>query len=77
MVIDRFEGSLAVIETESGMVTLRREQLPKEAAEGDILVFADGRYTVDKKAAAERRSAVHEKLKKLIRRPQANGDKYD
>ncbi|MCR5599766.1 MAG: DUF3006 domain-containing protein [Ruminococcus sp.] len=68
MVIDRFEGCLAVIETENGMVTLRREQLPKEAAEGDVLVFADGRYTIDKKAAAERRSAVREKLKKLTNR---------
>ena len=64
-VIDRFEGEYAVLETESGMKRIPREKLPAEVREGDILEMKNGTYTVNKKAAAERRSRISGKLKKL------------
>lgn len=64
-VIDRFEGEYAVLETESGMKRVLRDVLPVEVREGDVLEIKDGIYTVNKKAAAERRSRISGKLKKL------------
>lgn len=77
-IIDRFEGSLAVLETDSGMKAIPVEQLPKEAREGDVLVFAGSRYIIDEAATAERRRKILSKYRQLSGiEPQANGDKYD
>ena len=37
LVIDRFEGDYAVVETNSGVVNIPRSELPKGAKEGDTL----------------------------------------
>lgn len=77
-VIDRFEGDLAVLETDSGMKVLPRDQLPNEACEGDILEFVGSRYIIDEAATAERRRRILSKFKKLSgSKPQADGEKYD
>lgn len=78
IVIDRFEGSLAVLETDNGNITLSRELLPDTAREGDILVYSGGRYIVDEAATAERRRITCARLKRLIgSKPQTDGDDYD
>ena len=64
-VIDRFEGGYAVLETETGMVTLLREELPENAKEGDVLVLRGGKYTVNRQKTAERRRKLREKLRKI------------
>ena len=38
IIIDRFEMRFAILETDDGMVSVPREQLPPEAKEGDILI---------------------------------------
>lgn len=77
-VIDRFEGDLAVVETDSGIKTIPVELLPNEAREGDILEFVGSRYMIDATATAERRRRILSKYRQLSgSEPQANGDKYD
>lgn len=78
MIIDRFEGSLAVLETDSGNIDLPRKQLPKEALEGDVIVYIDGRYVIDTVTTAQRRRDSSARTKRLLgRKPQTDGDKYD
>ena len=59
-VIDRFEGSYAVIENEDGTSVIPRSELPAEAAEGDVLELRDGKYTLNKRAAVLRRRQAAE-----------------
>ncbi len=68
IVLDRFEGSYAVLETDSGSMNIPREQLPQDACEGDVLVLSCGRYFADKAATMERRREMLSKLKKLTPR---------
>ena len=65
-VIDRFEGSFAVIENENGTSVIRRSELPPEAAEGDVLELRNGKYTLNKRAAALRRRQTRRKLGRLL-----------
>ncbi|HRR76302.1 MAG TPA: DUF3006 domain-containing protein [Ruminococcus sp.] len=66
--IDRFEGDMAVLETDEGMLDIRREELPEDAREGDILIYGKNGWQADKKATAARRSAMKNKLRRRIRR---------
>lgn len=65
-VIDRFEGSYAVIENEDGTSVIPRSELPAEAAEGDVLELRDGKYTLNKRAAVLRRRQTRRKLGRLL-----------
>lgn len=69
IIIDRFEGEKAVLETDSGMRSIDRALLPEEAREGDVLTEKDdGRFTPERSARAERRSLVQGKLHRLMRK---------
>lgn len=59
MIIDRFEGQLAVLEYEGKMYHLPRTLLPDEAKEGDVIVLE---ARVDKEATQRQ----HDKISKLI-----------
>ena len=56
-IIDRFEGSIAVIEDDDGkMIEVNRSLLPKNAKEGSVLIKNDdGSFSVDEKMTAESR----------------------
>ena len=56
LVLDRFEGDFAVIETTNGMVSIPKAELPEDAIEGSIL-----RIAVDDDETAARRMRI-EKL---------------
>ncbi len=66
--IDRFEGDIAVLETDEGMLDIRRDELPDDAREGDILIQGRSGWITDKEATAARRSAMKNKLRRRIRR---------
>lgn len=69
IIIDRFEGEKAVLETDDGMRDVDRALLPGEAREGDVLTEKDdGSFTLSRSAAAERRSLMRRKLRRLIRK---------
>lgn len=68
MIIDRFEGELAVIETDGGMIGIDVSELPENAREGDVLVFENGRYAVDPEATEQRRKKASDRLRRLFER---------
>lgn len=58
-IVDRFEGAFAVCETPGGgMENLRRDQLPPETGEGDLLYLQSGVWAVDQEATQARRAAM-------------------
>ena len=67
MIIDRFEGEYAVVETEDGMININRSFLPAGAREGDSIVCENGKYSVDKETTVNLHNAVKEKLSKLLK----------
>ena len=70
MILDRFEGGYAVLEItdETGAVVYKNLPagwMPEDAAEGDVLVKADGHYAIDSYETEKRRIAAAEKLHAL------------
>lgn len=48
LIIDRFEGKFAVCEDENKkLINIKKEDIPKEAKEGDVLVLVEHRYVID------------------------------
>ncbi len=68
IVIDRFEGDIAVLETDIGMVDVQRNILPENASEGDVIAEVNGAYIIDNEATEARRAAVRAKYSRLRRR---------
>ncbi len=66
IIIDRFEGGKAVLETDFGMQAINRELLPADANEGDVVIFENGIYFIDQQSTDERRKAMEEKLRRLL-----------
>lgn len=59
LVIDRFEGTMAVCERDDrSMVNVPRADLPPLAQEGDVLIMDGDRVTVDRRATEERRKQI-------------------
>ena len=65
MIIDRFEGAIAVIEGDDGIFDISRDLLPDNAAEGDIIISADGVYYVDEEETENRRKLFAKRLRRL------------
>ena len=61
LIIDRFEGEKAVIESSEGKYELPKNELPPESEEGDVL-----KITIDKDKTSSRRKAIKELSKKLF-----------
>lgn len=66
MIIDRFEGGFAVVETKDGMINVDRSFLPSDVREGDVLTCENGRYTVDRESTETIRSSVRDRLHRLL-----------
>lgn len=68
-VIDRFEGTVAVLEDEAGGTSaVPRDSLPPAAREGDVLRLKDGVYTLDPEETARRRERMLALLRRLRER---------
>lgn len=65
MIIDRFEGDFAVVETDSGMTNISRELLPENAKEGDVIGVTDGVYYIDEEETQSRRKSMLKRFRKL------------
>ena len=62
MIIDRFEGDFAVVETDNGMVNIPLSELPDGAKEGDVL-----RLVLDKDAAKSREERIGKLMNDLFK----------
>lgn len=69
LIIDRFEGDLAVCEAEDQQLCIPRGCLPEEAREGDALTtLPDGSYGIDAEATARRRARAAARVLALAAR---------
>ncbi len=48
LIIDRIEDDFAVVENDKKRFNVRRQLLPADVKEGDVIVMAAGRYIIDK-----------------------------
>jgi hypothetical protein len=62
LIIDRFEGEFAIIETSADMVNVPRIDLPSTAKEGDIL-----EVTIKSAETDERKQQVIDKMDRLFK----------
>ncbi|MEN6328121.1 MAG: DUF3006 domain-containing protein [Syntrophomonas sp.] len=59
VIIDRFDGDYAVIETEEkSMKKIKRAEIPSAAREGDILVFKNNKWNIDSEATQRRKEQI-------------------
>lgn len=67
--IDRFEGNFAVCEDDScACININIDKLPKDAKEGDmIVVYDNGKITIDKELTAARREQIRKLEDKLFK----------
>lgn len=66
-IVDRLEGSLAVLEDEKKeMSHIERTLLPKEIFPGCILYEASGSYSIDWEETKQQKKRMKQKLKNLF-----------
>jgi len=64
LIIDRFEGQMAVCEKpDRTMINIALGKLPKEAKEGDVLIIEGDTIAIDAVTTARRRIIAAESLK--------------
>ncbi len=65
--IDRFEGDIAVLENRNTgkMVDVKKEDLPKDIKEGDILDKINGKYTLNSEKTLQEKERIKDKMNKL------------
>ena len=65
--IDRFEGDFAVLENRNTgkMIDVKKENLPENVKEGDILDKINGKYTLNKEKTLETKNRIKDKMQKL------------
>ncbi len=69
--IDRFEGDVAVLLTEAGVVHLLRGRLSPDAREGDVIDLDTGE--VDRAATEQLRAEIRAARERARRRPGPGG----
>ena len=62
LIIDRFEGDFAVVETGNAIINVPCSELPKGAKEGDCL-----RLIIDMDGTAERKKRIDSKMNRLFK----------
>ena len=66
LIIDRFEDEYAVCEDENKKIlNINKSKIPKQAKEGDIIIYIDGKYILDKEKTLNRKKYIEELTKDL------------
>lgn len=66
--IDRFEGTQVILEDDNGAISVvERSLLPPDVSQGDILLYHNGCYRLDKDETESRRARIY-KLEQLLRK---------
>lgn len=59
--IDRFEGDFAVLELpDRKMIDIKRDKIPAEAKEGDVLQMDGDKITIDEEETLKRKTEIEE-----------------
>ena len=65
-IVDRFEEEYLVLEKETGeTLDVLKKEIP-DAKKGDVVIFENGKYTVDIEETQVRKKIIAEKLRKLF-----------
>jgi len=67
LIIDRFEGDFAVVETDRGTIDIPRSDIPSNAKEGDVLVIS-----ISESATGERKKEIDDMMGKLFKKADIN-----
>ena len=64
-VVDRFEGNIAICENRETqeMINVNLDDLPKDAKEGDVLIYKNNCYELD----YDKRNEIEERIKEKLR----------
>ena len=62
LIIDRFEGEFAVVETDTGFINIPRAEIPADAREGDILELV-----IDSSNTETRREYIDDMMEQLFK----------
>ena len=66
LIIDRFEAEYAVCEDENKKIlNINKSKIPKQAKDGDIIIYTDGKYILDKEKTLNRKKYIEELKKDL------------
>ncbi len=65
-IIDRFEDKWAVIEFDDKMEDILRSDLPKEATVGDVLIFDNGKVTIDQNKTKQLEKEIEDLMAELF-----------
>ncbi|MDE5945849.1 MAG: DUF3006 domain-containing protein [Oscillospiraceae bacterium] len=69
IIVDRFEGDIAVLETDDGMINIEKSRLSEDINESDVIVLdSEGGYIKDYNATNERRERLSALRNKLLKR---------
>ncbi len=67
--IDRFEGNKAVLENRKTgeMKNIEKNKLPKEAAEGNILNYVNGKYFLNQEKTHDIERDIQDRFNRLLK----------
>lgn len=66
VIIDRFEGDMAVCEkTDRTMIDIIRKDIPKAAKEGDVLIIDGNHIIIDVEETKKRKKEIEELTKDI------------
>ena len=67
IVVDRFEGDYAVLETDSGMIDVEKSRLADDIREGDVIIETENGYIRDYDTTRQRREEMITLRNKLMK----------
>ena len=71
VIIDRFEGDIAVCEkSDRSMVNIPRQKIPADAREGDVLIIEGDDIRIDSTETGKREEAIRGRMRKLWKKKQ-------
>lgn len=66
-IIDRYEGTFAVLEGQDGKrLTVEKKKLPSGAKEGDVVIEKNNEFLLDQEQTQKRRMRIQKKLDDLF-----------
>lgn len=65
IILDRFEGKVAVLEEEGNFFHVSIDKVSPFAKEGDVLILKEGMYIPDKFGTNKRKKKIEEKFNEL------------
>ena len=66
MIIQKFDGEYAVLQTEEGVISVHRAHLPSAAKTGDSVSYSNGGYSLRRTENDDIGGKVRDKLHKML-----------